>query len=63
MVMREPIMKGIVQEFYHQHNKYCPHCMMIKNERKNVDAVVTAHRDASLGSLQEQSQPLVEIAR
>jgi hypothetical protein len=56
-------MKGIVQEFYHQHNKYCPHCMMIKNERKMSTQWWPLHRDASLGSLQEQSQPLVEIAR
>jgi truncated hemoglobin YjbI len=56
-------MKGIVQEFYHQHNKYRHYSMTIKMKEKRrwIDALLTAM--FSWSPLQEQSQPLAEIAR
>ena len=42
MVMREPVMKGIVQELYHQHNKYCRSSMTIKKEEYRWGAQHTA---------------------
>jgi len=60
--MREPVMKGIVQELYHQHNKYCRSSMTIKmKEEYRWGAQHTAV--LFLGSLQKQSQSLVEVAR
>ena len=42
--MREPAMKGIVQEFYHQHNKYRHYSMTIKMKEKRrwIGALLTA---------------------
>jgi hypothetical protein len=44
MVIREPVMKGILQEFYHQHNKYRRYSMTIKMKDKCrwIDAPLTA---------------------
>jgi len=59
MVMREPAMKGIVQEFYHQHNKYRLYSMTIKMKEKRRWIAALFSWDP----LQEQSQPLAKIAR
>jgi hypothetical protein len=63
MVMRELAMKGIVQELYHQHNKYRHYSMTIKMKEKRrwIGALLTAM--FSWDPLQEQLQPLAEIAR
>jgi len=65
MVIREPVMKGILQEFYHQHNKISPLLRDNKDERQMSLDWYAAHRDAFLTLLQKTigGQPLVAIAR
>jgi hypothetical protein len=46
MVVREPVMKGIVQEFYHQHNKYYGYSTIIKMKGNIVGFKRVAYRAA-----------------
>jgi len=62
MVMREPVMKGIVQEFCHQHNKYCRYSMAIKMKENIVGFDASPTAMFFLGYLQAQSETLLEIA-
>jgi len=51
--MREPVMKGIVQELYHQHNKYCRSSMTIKMKEEYRWDWRAAHRGPFFGVLAE----------
>jgi hypothetical protein len=50
MAVREPVMKGIVQEFYHQHNKYYGYSTIIKMKGNIVGFKRVAYRAALSGS-------------